>query len=63
MAKNWMKKATSKNEGAFSRQAKAASMSTKALASKATKKGSKASATTQRRANLAKTLAKIRPGK
>ena len=62
MAKNWIKNAI-KNPGAFSKQAKAAGMSTKALASKATKKGSKASATTQRRANLAKTLAKIRPGK
>ena len=60
--KNWIAGAV-KNPGAFSAKAKAAGMSTAAYANKVTKKGSKASATTKRQANLAKTFAKIRPKK
>lgn len=59
MAKNWIKGAI-KHPGAFKAKAKAAHMSTSAYASKVTKKGSHASATTKRQANLAKTLGKMR---
>ena len=58
---NWFKKATSKNKGAFGRQAKRAGMSTGAFARKV--KGApkgKYSATTVKRANLASTLGKLR---
>lgn len=55
---NWIKGAI-KNPGAFKKKAKAAGMGTMAYADKATAPGSKASATTQRQANLAKTLAKL----
>jgi hypothetical protein len=55
-SKNWIQKATSKHKGAFGAQAKKAGMSTGAFASKVTKPGSKASTTTKKRANLAKTL-------
>lgn len=58
--KRWIAKATAKNKGAFAAQAKRAGMSTSEYARKVTAKGSKASATTKRRANLAKTLAKVR---
>lgn len=57
--KNWIAGAT-KNKGAFSRAAKRAHMSTAAYATKVLKKGSKASSTMKRRANLAKTLSKMR---
>ena len=56
---NWIAKATSKHKGSFSKQAKKAGMSTEGYANKVTKKGSKASAKTKKRANLAKTLAKF----
>lgn len=56
---NWIAGAI-KHPGAFSKKAKAAGMSTSAYASKVTKKGSKASETTKRQANLAKTLGKLR---
>jgi len=60
MAKtNWIKNAI-KHPGALSAQAKAAGMSTAKFVAKATKKGSKASAKTQKRANLAKTLSTLR---
>ena len=52
---NWIAGAV-KNPGAFSKKAASAGMSTAAYASKVTKPGSKASATTKRQANLAKTL-------
>jgi len=58
MAKKWIKKAI-KHPGAFTKKAKAAGMSVPAFAKKVTQKGSKASATTKRQANLAKTLRKI----
>lgn len=45
-----------KHPGAFTKKAKAAGMSVSAYASKVTKPGSKADATTKRQANLAKTL-------
>lgn len=60
--KKWIQKAI-KNPGAFSKKAKAAGMSTSAYAAKVTKPGSKASATTKRQANLAKTLSKMRKRK
>jgi|LakMenEpi03Aug12_release.lakeMendotaPanAssembly.Ray.scaffolds.fasta_scaffold443720_2 hypothetical protein len=60
--KNWIKGAI-KNPGAFSAKAKAAGMSTAAYAAKVTKPGSKASTTTKRQANLAKTLGKMRSKK
>jgi hypothetical protein len=56
---NWIKDAI-KHPGAFTKKAKAAGMSVSAFASKVTKKGSKASSTTKRQANLAKTLASLR---
>ena len=59
MAKQWIAKAVSKNKGAFRKQAKKAGMSTAAFATSVLKKGSKASTTTKRRANLARTLGKI----
>lgn len=57
--KKWIQKAI-KNPGAFTKKAKSAGMSTQAYASKVTKPGSKASTTTKRQANLAKTLSKMR---
>lgn len=59
MAKNWISAAIGK-KGAFSKQAKRAGMSTAAYARKVTKTNSRASATTQKRAQLAMTLAKLR---
>lgn len=59
MGKNWIAGAI-KHPGAFTKQAKAAGMSTAAYANKVTKPGSKASATTKKRANLSKTLSKIK---
>ena len=61
-SKNWMAGAV-KNKGAFTRQAKAADMTPAQLADKALKKGSRASTKTKRRATLAETFAKYRPGK
>ena len=55
-AENWIKKATSKNPGAFKRQAKAAGMSTSAFANKVLSNKDDFSAKTEKRANLAKTL-------
>jgi hypothetical protein len=55
-AENWIKKATSKNPGAFKRQAKAAGMSTSAFANKVLSNKDNFNATTEKRANLAKTL-------
>ena len=55
-AENWIKKATSKNPGAFKRQAKAAGMSTSAFANKVLSNKDDFNATTEKRANLAKTL-------
>jgi hypothetical protein len=58
MAKRWIQGAI-KHKGSFSRAAKRAHMSTSAYARKVLKKGSKASTTMKRRANLAKTLSKM----
>ena len=55
-AENWIKKATSKNPGAFTRQAKAAGMSTSAFANKVLANKDDFNAKTEKRANLAKTL-------
>ena len=55
-AENWIKGATSKNPGAFKRQAKAAGMSTSAFANKVLSNKDDFSAKTEKRANLAKTL-------
>lgn len=55
MAKNWIKGAIS-HPGAFTKKAKAAGMTPLEYASKVTKPNSKASSTTKRQANLAKTL-------
>ena len=60
--KNWIADATKNAHGQFREKAKRAGMSTAAYANKVTRKGSKASATTKRQANLAKTLGKIRRG-
>jgi len=57
--KKWIKDAI-KNPGAFTKKAKSAGMSTSAYANKVTKPGSKASTTTKRQANLAKTLSKMK---
>ena len=58
-AENWIKKATSKNPGAFTRQAKAAGMSTSAFANKVLSNKDNYNAKTEKRANLAKTLGKF----
>lgn len=58
-AENWIKKATSKNPGAFTRQAKAAGMSTSAFANKVLANKDDFNAKTEKRANLAKTLGKF----
>lgn len=56
MAENkWIQGAV-KHPGALTQKAKAAGMSPMAYAAQVTKKGSTASATTKRQANLAKTL-------
>jgi len=55
-AENWIKKATSKNPGAFKRQAKAAGMSTGAFANKVMANKDDYNAKTEKRASLAKTL-------
>ena len=60
--KKWIQGAI-KNPGAFKAKAKKAGMSTAAYADKVTGPKSKASATTKRQANLAKTLAKMRSKK
>ena len=60
--KNWIAGAI-KHPGALKKKAKAAGMSVSAFANKATKTGSKASTTTKRQANLAKTLSKMRKKK
>jgi hypothetical protein len=52
---NWISGAI-KHPGAFTAQAKKAGMGTSAFASKVLAPGSKASTTTKRRANLARTL-------
>ena len=58
MAKKWIQKAI-KHEGAFTKKADAAGKSVSAYATQVTKKGSTASTTTKRQANLAKTLKKM----
>jgi len=64
MAKKWMQKAVPEShKGRFTKKARAAGMSVSAYAAKVTKRGSKASTTTKRQANLAKTYAKYRPHK
>lgn len=62
MAKKWIQKAI-KHPGAFRKKAKKAGMSVSQYARKVTRKGSKASTTTKRQANLAKTLKKLRKRK
>ena len=59
MAKNWIQGAI-KRPGALTKKAKAAGMSTSKFASKALKKGSKATTRTKKQAALAKTLGKMR---
>lgn len=58
-SKNWIAGAI-KHPGALSNKAAKAGMSTSAYAAKVTKVGSKASTTTKRQANLAKTLSGLR---
>lgn len=60
--KNWIAGAI-KSPGSFTKQAKAAGKSVSSFAAQVTKPGSKASATTKKRAVLAKTLKKINKGK
>ncbi len=62
MANAWIKGAI-KHPGSFSRAAKQTGKGTLEYAASVLKKGSKASATTKRRANLAQTLAKLRKKK
>ncbi len=56
--KHWIAGAV-KKPGSFTRQAKAAGMGVQAYAAKVTAPGSRASTLTKRRANLAKTFAKM----
>lgn len=58
MQKKWIQGAI-KHPGAFTKKAKRARMSVGEYASKVTRPGSKASATTKRQANLAKTFKKM----
>ena len=58
MAGKWISKAI-QHPGAFTAKAKSAGMGVQAYANKVTAPGSKASTTTQREGNLAKTLSKI----
>jgi hypothetical protein len=62
MAKKWIKGAI-KRPGAFKKAAKKAHKSVGAYASSVLKKGSKASATRKRQANLARTLGRLRKHK
>lgn len=57
--KNWIKSAISR-PGALTAKAKSAGMTPLQYAQHVTKEGSKASTTTKRQANLAKTLSKFR---
>lgn len=57
----WMQSAV-KKPGAFKAQAKRAGKSVAAYATEVLKEGSRASARTKKRASLAKTFAKFRPG-
>lgn len=59
MARHFIKRAI-KHPGAFRRAAKRHGMSTRGYARKVLRKGSRASATTKRRARLAITLQKLR---
>jgi hypothetical protein len=59
---NWIKKAVSKNPGSFTAQAKKAGMSVPAFRDKVLANKSDYSSTTVKRANLAKTLSKMRKG-
>jgi hypothetical protein len=59
MAEKWMQKAFSKNKGKFTAKAEKAGESVGKYASKVLKPGSKASTTTKREANLARTGARI----
>lgn len=59
---NWIKKAVSKNPGSFTAQAKKAGMSVPAFRDKVLANKSAYSSTTVKRANLAKTLSKMRKG-
>jgi hypothetical protein len=52
-----------KHTGAFEKKAKRAHMTVKAFTKKVLSKNSKASATTKKQAQLAKTLAKLRKNK
>jgi hypothetical protein len=61
MAKHWIAGAIRK-PGSFTRQAKSAGMSVSGFEKKVLAPGSKASSTTKRRANLAKTLGSFRKG-
>ena len=58
MAEKWIQGAI-KHPGSFTRQAKSAGMGVQQFASKVLAPGSKASATTKRRANLARTLGRM----
>jgi hypothetical protein len=60
--KKWIQGAI-KNPGAFSAKAKKAGMTTAEYANKVLAPGSRASTKTKRQANLAKTLAEVRPNK
>jgi hypothetical protein len=59
---NWIKKAVSKNPGSFTAQAKRAGMSVPAFRDKVLSNKESYSGTTVKRANLAKTLSKMRKG-
>lgn len=57
---NWIKKAVSKNPGSFTAQAKRAGMSTSAFRDKVLSSKKNFSSTTVKRAQLAKTLSKMK---
>lgn len=56
----WIQKAVSKNPGSFTAQAKRAGMSTSSFRDKVLANKEKFSSTTVKRANLAKTLSKMK---
>ena len=59
MAEHWMQKAFAKNKGKFTKKAKAAGESVQEHAKEVLSPKSKASTTTKREANLARTAKKI----
>jgi len=63
VARKWIAEATSKNRGAFGRQAKSAGKSTAGYEGEVLAKGSRVSARTKKRARMSRTLRMLRERK